>query len=219
MNGAPRVSIPARIYAALLAAIGLVLLAGGGWLVTLGGSPYYALAGLAVGGSAMLLWRGQREGAWLYSAMLVGTTGWAVWESGFDGWALAARLVAPFVLGLWLVTPWSLGGTRQRGTSRLEVLRPLGTPAGFAVAIVGAIAIGGLLHLARPVSIDPAFEAAPAEPVAVGALRGDVELRDVGFSYAGAETPALSEVTLRVPAAQPRHRHRIGLHQAAVQQF
>jgi quinoprotein glucose dehydrogenase len=32
--------------------------------------------------------------------MLVLTVAWAIWEAGFDGWALAARLIAPFVLGL-----------------------------------------------------------------------------------------------------------------------
>ena len=37
------------------------------------------------------------------------------------------------------------------------------------------------------------------EPVAVpGRLRGEVELRDVGFTYPGASSPALDGVSLRV---------------------
>jgi ATP-binding cassette subfamily B protein len=66
---------------------------------------------------------------------------------------------------------------------------------GYQQARVGLTRISELLR--TPTSVP-----APAEPVAVGALRGDVELRDVGFSYTGAETPALSHVSLRVPAGR-----------------
>ncbi len=66
---------------------------------------------------------------------------------------------------------------------------------GYQQARVGLLRISELLR--TPTSVP-----APAAPVAVGALRGDVELRDVGFSYAGAETPALSQVSLRVPAGR-----------------
>lgn len=97
---------PPRVYAALLVLIGLTLLAGGAYLVVLAGSPYYALCGLAVCAAGVLLWRGDARGAWLYAAMLAATLFWAFWEVGFDGWALAARLLAPAVLGLWLLTPW-----------------------------------------------------------------------------------------------------------------
>jgi glucose dehydrogenase len=40
-------------------------------LVTYGGSFYYLIAGLAMSSSAILIWRRDRRGAWLYSAMLV----------------------------------------------------------------------------------------------------------------------------------------------------
>jgi quinoprotein glucose dehydrogenase len=42
----------ATIVALLLALIGIVLTAGGAWLVGLGGSPYYLIAGLALLASA-----------------------------------------------------------------------------------------------------------------------------------------------------------------------
>ena len=71
----------------------------------MGGAPNYRRPGLAAAGAAGLRGRGARDGLWLYAAMLVGTVCWSVWESGFDGWALAARLAAPFVLGAWLLTP------------------------------------------------------------------------------------------------------------------
>ncbi|WP_414638247.1 ABC transporter ATP-binding protein [Actinomycetospora sp.] len=77
---------------------------------------------------------------------------------------------------------------------------------GYQQARVGLARISELLR--TPTSVP-----APADPVAVGALRGDVELRDVGFSYAGARgatgegpgaegTPALTGVSLHVPAGR-----------------
>ena len=100
---------PARkapwIFAILLLLIGLYLLVGGVELLLLGGSAYYVPTGLAVMLSAILLWRGRRLGMWLYLAMLGWTLLWALWEVGLDGWGLAARLLAPCVLGLWFLLP------------------------------------------------------------------------------------------------------------------
>jgi ATP-binding cassette subfamily B protein len=67
---------------------------------------------------------------------------------------------------------------------------------GYQQARVGLARISELLR--TPTSVP-----APAEPVAVGTLRGEVELRDVGFSYSGGEgNPALSQVSLHVPAGR-----------------
>ena len=66
---------------------------------------------------------------------------------------------------------------------------------GYQQARVGLTRIGELLR--TPTSVP-----APEEPVAVDDLRGEVELRDVGFSYAGAETPALADFSLHVPAGR-----------------
>ena len=96
---------PPRIFAALLFLIGLVLGDGGIRLVLLGGSPYYVIAGAALLLSALLLWRGRMAGAWLYGSLLLGTLVWSLWEVGLDGWALMPRLLAPVVLGLWLLLP------------------------------------------------------------------------------------------------------------------
>ncbi len=97
---------PPWVYAILLILIGLVLIAGGGYLAALGGSLYYVLCGVAVTASGVLLMRGSVRGAQLYAAMLLATLLWAFWEVGLDGWALAPRLIAPSVLGLWLLMPW-----------------------------------------------------------------------------------------------------------------
>lgn len=100
----PRAGAP-WLLAILLVLIGLYLLIGGIELVSLGGSFYYAVTGLAVVIAGLLLWQGRRLGMWIYAAMLVWTVIWSLWEVGFDGWGLAARLIAPFVLGLWFLLP------------------------------------------------------------------------------------------------------------------
>lgn len=66
---------------------------------------------------------------------------------------------------------------------------------GYQQARVGLTRIGELLR--TPTSVP-----APEHPTVVDDLRGEVELRDVGFSYAGADTPALADFSLHVPAGR-----------------
>jgi quinoprotein glucose dehydrogenase len=87
-----------RALAALLGLIGVVLVAGGGWLVVLGGSPYYFLAGVALLASAWLLFRLNLLGAWIYGALFLLTFVWALAEVGLNGWALVPRLFGPAIL-------------------------------------------------------------------------------------------------------------------------
>ena len=91
---------------ALFAALcGLYLLIGGGWLVAIGGSWYYPIAGLAMLGVALLLWRSNRSALWLYAALLLATMIWGVWEVGFDFWALTPRSDILVFFGIWLILP------------------------------------------------------------------------------------------------------------------
>jgi quinoprotein glucose dehydrogenase len=90
-----------------------VLLAGGAWLVGLGGSPYYVLAGVALVAVAGFVWRGRPAAGSYYAALLAISAVWALWESGFEPWALTARLFALATLGLAFALP----GVRQRNAA------------------------------------------------------------------------------------------------------
>jgi quinoprotein glucose dehydrogenase len=93
------------VFAGLIFLLGLALTAGGLELVLLSGSFYYLLTGLGLIVSGALLWRGSRRGAWLYAVIVAATVVWSVWEVGFDGWALASRNLALWVLGAWMFLP------------------------------------------------------------------------------------------------------------------
>jgi quinoprotein glucose dehydrogenase len=90
---------------ALLAVVGLVLLAGGAILITVGGSVYYLAAGAAVLAAAVALSRRSGAALLIYAGFLAATLLWSLWEVGLDGWALAPRLLGPAVVGLLFLTP------------------------------------------------------------------------------------------------------------------
>jgi quinoprotein glucose dehydrogenase len=94
-----------KLIAVLLGLCGLVLLGAGGYLVSLGGSPYYVITGLALLTSAALFWKNDVRALWIFTATLVGTLVWATWECGFAAWPLLPRLAWIFVLGLCVAVP------------------------------------------------------------------------------------------------------------------
>lgn len=111
---------PGRIYATVLVAVGLVLLAGGTMLAGEGGSLYYLAAGAAMSLSGLLVWRRDPRAAWVYGVFLVATLAWSIYEVGFEPWGLIVRLGALSVIGapfLFLREPKS--ALRTVASSRL----------------------------------------------------------------------------------------------------
>ncbi|WP_439631527.1 glucose/quinate/shikimate family membrane-bound PQQ-dependent dehydrogenase [Shinella sp.] len=128
------------LTAALFAIIGLVLTGGGGWLLSLGGSPYYLVTGIAFIVTAILLVRRSSAALWLYALIILGSLGWGIWEVGFDWWQLGPRGGVIVLLGLWLMLPAirrPLGFASPTGTSYAASALPL------AVAVVVAIGVAG----------------------------------------------------------------------------
>jgi len=93
------------LFSALTLAVGLVLAAGGLRLITLGGSSYYALAGVAYVILAFLYLKRHPAALHLTIAIFGATVIWALFDTPeFGFWALLPRLVVPalmFGLGLW----------------------------------------------------------------------------------------------------------------------
>ena len=96
---------PPYITMAIFAIIGFVLLFGGIYLISLGGSWYYLVAGLWILVTAVLLKKRAALALWLFAALLVVTAVWSLWEVGSDFWALAPRLDILTFMGIWLWLP------------------------------------------------------------------------------------------------------------------
>jgi len=88
------------LFGLLMVIIGAPLVYGGVQLIGLGGSWYYALAGLGVIASGILYALRRKQGLWLYAIVFLATVAWAIWESGLEFWPLVPRLVAPAVIAI-----------------------------------------------------------------------------------------------------------------------
>lgn len=88
------------VFSVVVVVLGILLTAGGAWLALLGGSPYYLLAGIGVLISGALMFGGRTSGVWLYLTIYVLTWIWAIWEVGFDGWALVPRVFAATLVAI-----------------------------------------------------------------------------------------------------------------------
>jgi quinate dehydrogenase (quinone) len=106
-------------------------------LLQLGGSLYYAAAGVTLLAVAVLVFRGDHRGALLYGAFLVVTYLWSFYEVGLAAWPLAPRVAFFTVLGLWFLLPRVRRGLWQAPTQPLWQQRPAQISAGaFAVFVV-----------------------------------------------------------------------------------
>lgn len=171
----------------LLALFGIPLLAGGLWLAVLGGSPFYAIAGLAMLATAFLLYRRSPLALWLYAVFVLGALGWAVWEVGFDWWQLGPRGGVIILLGLWLLTPW----VRRR-------LMPSAGWSGAALGLAGAIVVS-IVVAGYSMSVDPHDTAGtlPTERVATAPQSAvpDGEWHQYGRTPLGQRFSPLDQIT------------------------
>ncbi|MGV8840287.1 MAG: membrane-bound PQQ-dependent dehydrogenase, glucose/quinate/shikimate family [Bauldia sp.] len=119
---------------------GVAMAGGGAWLVSLGGSPYYVIAGAALIASALLLFARRPLALWIYAAVLVGTLVWAVAEVGFDWWQLTPRGGVLVILGVLLLLPFV--SRRFRAAGRSGGAAPL---AGALVLCLGVAAASFIL--------------------------------------------------------------------------
>jgi quinoprotein glucose dehydrogenase len=174
--------------------IGIALAAGGCWLLALGGSAYYAAAGLGIFVTGALLIAGRQSALWAYAAVLIGTLVWAVSEIGFDWWPLAARGDIVYPLGLWLLTPWV---TRRIAGSSAPVSWAGTLPLWVGViagAVVLAIGLSSTYNEMDGVIASAATKDSPSE--ASGQPVED--WRDYGRSQFGQRYSPLTQITPEV---------------------
>lgn len=113
-------------------------------LITVGGSFYYALAGIALAATSVLLFKGDRRGASLYGLFLLLTYLWALYEAGLDAWALMPRVAMFTVLGLWFLLPRVRRGLLQAEPPALLQQRTFQAGlGGLALLVVALFATSG----------------------------------------------------------------------------
>lgn len=90
--------IVALAFPLFIGLFGLAMLVGGVWLIAVGGSWYYGLAGLGLLVATVLLLRRKAAGQVIMGAVFAASIAWALWEVGFNGWGLIPRLTGITVL-------------------------------------------------------------------------------------------------------------------------
>ncbi|KQS96429.1 MULTISPECIES: glucose/quinate/shikimate family membrane-bound PQQ-dependent dehydrogenase [unclassified Rhizobium] len=138
------------LTAIVFALIGLALGGGGLWLIVLGGSWYYLIAGLGFLLTAFLLFARRGAALTVYALLILGTLAWAIWEVGFDWWQLGPRGGVIILLGLWLLIPAirrQLGFVSPTGQVYAASALPL------AAAVIVSIAVAGYSMTQDPLDL------------------------------------------------------------------
>ncbi len=90
-----------KLVAVVIGVLGLLQAVGGAWLVSLRGSAYYLLAAAVQISASIYLWRGRPPAQRLFHLLLLGTLGWALWETQGEFWGMLSRL--GFVFAVWVI--------------------------------------------------------------------------------------------------------------------
>lgn len=131
-------SLSARIanwaYITLTGFIALYLMLLGGFLVYLGGSFYYLVAGLATGCITYQLVRRHPHAVKTYGVVLGATIMWSLYEAELDLLALLPRLGAWMMFGLWFFTPWYRAVLGE--TEAISINYWIGAPTAVAATLL-----------------------------------------------------------------------------------
>ena len=142
----------------IIALLGLALAAGGIRLVSLGGSWYFLVGGLAMALSGLLITLRKPVGAWLFAAFLIGIALWAVSDTGLVFWPLFSRLFMFSAIGVVVALVYPL---LARSAGRNAGRGAYGIAAVLAVLV--AIAAGNMF-VAHP-SVAPTGKGPGLTPV------------------------------------------------------
>lgn len=186
---------PPRAARVLLIALGIItllpgvfMLVAGAYLITLGGSWYFALAGLGMAAAGILLVRRRLPGALLYLAVFIASIAWSVWDVGLAFWPLFSRLFALAVLALLvLLAIPTLAPGRKIAKARFS----------YAGALVVAVGLAATFYAAlQPQPIQTADGApTPVPGEAVGTVEPAADWRYFGHTPSGTRHAVLDKIT------------------------
>ena len=140
-----RGTITLRTTAVLIGLLGLAVLWPAVPLVFVGGTPYYAVAGLLMTASAFQLLRLKRSGFYLFATTLLVTLAWAVYEAGTEFWLVGSRIWIVGLISLWLCLPVNRRPLWPDGITPLLKDRIVQVCAVASVGVLGAMTVN-LLH-------------------------------------------------------------------------
>jgi quinoprotein glucose dehydrogenase len=146
-----------RVLAIFIGLVALAQGADGGWLIAVGGSPYYLIAAVPMFAGAVFLWQGSEWTRLAFHVVLFGTLIWAWWETDGAAWGMLARV--GFILMIWLLVLWA---TRVSGRPPLARTTPRPAVSGIGVlALLGLMA--GHWFTQQTPAATPTSPATPAE--------------------------------------------------------
>ena len=119
----------------------------------------FALMGLVMVVSAILIARHRRGGIVLYALAFIVAIVWSIADAGWDFWPLFSRLFAFGVLAFLCALVWPFMSANQPAKKVL----PFGLAAVIAVALLASV--GGMF---KPQTLVSATEAVPVKPVTAG---------------------------------------------------
>lgn len=132
---------PPRITAVAIGLFAATLLWQGVGLAANGGTPYYAIAGLAMLFSAWDLFAGRPRGFVTFSGVLLFTLAWAVYESGTGFWTVGSRIWVVGLLSLWLCLPFVRRGLWPQPMPRLVSLRSVQISAVASALVLASMLV------------------------------------------------------------------------------
>ncbi len=183
-----------RILLSLLTALlGLALLLGGVWLAFLGGSWFFILMGGLVLASALMLFNRRSAGLALYGLTVLLTLAWAIYEVGFDWWALSARGSLLVAFGVLLLMPPMVWSLHRNGTGRARY----GTSSGvLLLSIMVALVVAVYSMFQSPHDLAGSFpDATMAATRSVDSSIPDGEWHSYGRTEAGQRYSPLDQIT------------------------
>ena len=175
------------VLGAVLVLAGLFFAIGGGKLVSLGGSWYFLLAGIAIVIAGLLVIIRKPAGALLFGLVTIATVLWAVWDAGLDFWPLISRLLA-FGVGATVI---ALSFPLLRKAAGKT---PATLPSFLVAAILAVASVAGFAGMMVP-HPTVAFSGTPAPLTPVDPAKEQKNWEAYGNTNGGSRFAALDQIT------------------------